>query len=130
MDTEQILKLVSPLLTAIIGAIIKYYTEEKSKLISFVGHVSAFTLQDEQKTNVFSHSIIVRNAGRKTAKNIRLGHNILPENVKIYPEVQYTKEITPSGSSEIVIPALVPKEQITISYLYFPPTTWNPALSG
>lgn len=125
MDTEQILKLVSPLLTATIGAIIKYYTEEKSKLISFVGHVSAFKLQDEQKTDVFTHSIIVRNAGRKTAKNIKLGHNLLPENIKIFPEVQYTIETTPSGSSEIAIPALVPKEQITVSYLYFPPVTWN-----
>lgn len=129
MDTDLILRLASPLLTLVFGAIIKYYTEERSKIISFLGHVSVFTLQgenkDESNSSVFTHSIIVRNAGRRTAKNIRLGHNILPPSINVYPKVQYTIEHNPGGSSEIVIPSLVPKEQVTVSYLYFPPLTWD-----
>lgn len=125
MTIEQIFKIISPLITLIFGAILKYYTEEKSKLISFLGHVSVFTLQDEQKTQVFAHSVIVRNAGRKAAHNVRLVHNVLPSNINIYPPVQYFIEHNPEGSGEIVIPALVPKEQVTISYLYFPPLTWD-----
>lgn len=125
MDTDQILKLIAPTLAAIIGVAVKYYTEERSKLISFVGHVSVFTLQDDQKTNVFAHSIIVRNAGRKTATNVRLGHNVFPVNVNVYPQVQYLIETTPDGSTEIVFPSLVPNEQITVSYLYFPPVTFD-----
>lgn len=124
MDIDLALKISSPLITVILGAVVKFYTES-SNVISYVGHVSVFSLQDENKTKVFTHSIIVRNAGRKTANNIRLGHNILPENINIYPEIQYKIEATPSGSSEIVLNSLVPKEQVTISYLYFPPITWD-----
>jgi len=125
MTIEQIFKIISPLITLIFGTILKYYLEEKSKLVSFLGHISAFTLQDEQKTQVYAHSIIVRNAGRKAARNVRLGHIYLPPHITIYPKVQHSIERNLDGSGEIVIPVLVPKEQITISYLYFPPVTWD-----
>jgi len=125
MDTEQLFILASPLLAAVIGVIAKSYIEERSKIISYLGHVSTFALQDDEepKSFVYTHSVIVRNAGRKTAKNIRLGHDILPANFNIYPKVQYSIEYNPEGSAEILIPTLVPKEQVTISYLYFPPLT-------
>ena len=122
-STETIAKLVSPILTLIIGAIIKRYTERRARVISYIGHVSSFALQNDERTLVFTHSVIVRNAGRKAAQNVRIGHNIMPPNVTIFPKVQYRIEKTPEGASEIVIPVLVPKEQITISYLYFPPST-------
>ena len=122
---EAIAKLISPLITLIISVIIKHYTERRSKVISFIGHVSSFTLNNEERTPVFTHSIIVRNAGRKAAQNIRLGHNVMPPNVTVFPKIQYQIENTPEGASEIVIPILVPKEQVTISYLYFPPVTWD-----
>jgi hypothetical protein len=128
MDSEQLIKLVSPVITLLLGAIIKYYTEEKSKIISYFGHISAFTLQNDQKSEVYSHSIIVSNAGRKSAKNVRVCHQVLPPNIltpniNINPSIQYSIERNPEGAIEIVIPILVPKEQVTISYLYFPPLT-------
>lgn len=124
-DIVTIAKLISPLITLIIGAIIKYYTERRPKIISFIGHVSSFTLNNEDRTPVFTHSVIVRNVGRKAAQNVRLGHNVMPSNVTVFPKIQYQIENTPEGTSEIVIPILVPKEQVTISYLYFPPITWD-----
>ena len=124
-DVETIAILVSPILALIVGAIIKYLTERRAKVISYIGHVSAFILSNEEQTQVYTHSVIVRNTGRKTAKNIRLVHNMMPPNVTIFPEIQYKIERLPEGRSEIVIPRLVPKEQVTISYLYFPPLTWN-----
>jgi hypothetical protein len=126
MNTEQVFRLISPIITLVIGTIIKYYTEEKSKLITYVSHISSFTLNDEQKTKVFAHSIIVRNNGRKTAKNIRICHKTFPENIQVFPPVQYSIEkANQEGAYEIVMPTIVPKEQVTISYLYFPPTTWD-----
>jgi len=89
------------------------------------GHVSAFTLQGEQPTAVFTHSVVVRNAGRLAARNVRLGHLNLPQNVRIEPQVEHTVSRNADGSGEIAIAVLVPKEQITVSYLYFPPLTWN-----
>lgn len=41
----------------------------------------------------------------------------------IWPSVPHTVEKLPDGSSDIVIPKLVPRKEITISYLYFPPET-------
>jgi len=124
-DADTFAKVVGPLLSLLIGAVIKHYAEARAKVVSFIGHVSSFTLQDEQHTVVHTHSVVVRNAGRKAAHNVRLAHTVLPPNVTVYPPVQYTVEKNPGGASEIVIPVLVPKEQITVSYLYFPPLTWN-----
>lgn len=125
LDTEIIAKILAPLLSLIVGAIIKHYSEARANVVSFIGHVSSFTLQDEKHTVVHTHSVVVRNSGRKAAHNVRLAHTVLPPNVTVYPPTQYTIQQNPEGASEIVIPILVPKEQLTISYLYFPPLTWN-----
>lgn len=124
-DADTIAKIIGPLLSLLLGAVVKHYFEARAKVVSFIGHVSSFTLQDQQRTVVHTHSVVVRNAGRKTAHNVRLAHSVLPPNVTVYPPVQYAIERNPEGASEIVIPVLVPKEQVTISYLYFPPLTWN-----
>lgn len=125
IDLETVAKIASPIVTLIAGSVLKNYAEKSPKLLSYIGHVSSFTLQDEQKSFVFTHSVIVRNAGRKSATNVRLGHHFLPTNLRIEPQINYTIETNPEGAAEIVIPTLVPKEQVTISYLYFPPRTWD-----
>lgn len=124
-DPDVIAKILAPVISIIVGAIIKYYAETRSKLVSFIGHVSSFTLQDPQRTVIHTHSVIVRNTGNKSANNVRLSHTVLPPNVTIYPPIQYKIETNPEGNGEIVIPVLVPKEQVTVSYLYFPPLLWN-----
>lgn len=108
-----------------IGAVVKRYAEARSRVISFIGNVSAFTLQDEHHTVVHTHSVVVRNAGRKAAPNVRLMHGILPPNVTVYPQIKHSVERNSDGSGEIVFPMLVPKEQVTVSYLYFPPVLWS-----
>ena len=125
MTTDQIIKLIAPTIAVIIGAAIKYFSTHKAKLVSFIGHISTFVLQDENKSKVFAHSVIVRNTGNVAANNVRLGHNVLPEHITVFPNIKHTIERNEDSSGEIVIPVLVPKEQITISYLYFPPTTWD-----
>jgi hypothetical protein len=37
----------------------------------------------------------------------------------------YRVEPTPGGGTDLVFPTLVPGDQVTISYLYFPPITWG-----
>ena len=125
IDPDVVAKLAGPTLSLIVGAVIKHYSEARSRVISFIGHVSAFTMQDEQHTQVHTHSVIVRNAGRKAAHNVRLVHGVLPIHITLYPPVQYTIERHTEGSGDIVLPVLVPKEQVTVSYLYFPPLLWN-----
>lgn len=125
IDADVVAKVLGPLLSLIFGAVVKRYTEAKSKVVSFIGHVSAFTLQDGERTVVHTHSVVVRNAGKKAAHNVRLVHGVLPVNITIYPPIQHSIDRNPDDSGEIVIPVLVPQEQVTVSYLYFPPLLWN-----
>ena len=124
LTTDQIIKIASPLVALILGMILKFISEKRPKLVTYIGHVSAFTLKDSE-TNVFTHSLILYNSGSKPATDVRIGHFTLPYNYNVYPKIQYSIEENPEGASEIVFPVIVPKEQITISYLYFPPLTWD-----
>lgn len=125
LDSETIAKIAAPVLSGILGILIKHYLEARSKIVSFIGHASAFTIQGEHPAVIHTHAVVVRNTGRKAATNVRLSHAVLPINVTVYPPVQYTIERNPEGAGEIVFPSLVPKEQVTVSYLYFPPLLWS-----
>lgn len=125
LDSETISKIAAPILSGILWALIKHYLEARSKIVSFIGHASSFTIQGEHPVVIHTHAVVVRNTGRKAATNVRLTHAVLPINVTVYPPVQYTIDRNPEGAGEIVFPTLVPKEQVTVSYLYFPPLLWN-----
>lgn len=125
MNLDIVTKIASPIVTLLLGAAIRHYAEDRARLVSFIGHISSFKIQDKAGTVIHTHSVIVHNVGRRAAHNVRLAHSVLPPHVTIHPSVQYTIEQNPEGAQEIVIPVLVPKEQVTISYLYFPPLTWN-----
>lgn len=124
IDIEVIGKLLAALITAISGFAMRWYFEVRPKLLTYLIHASAIPLGDDQGNNVNTHSIVVRNAGKKTANNIRIGHNFLPQ-FQIYPQLSHSVIRDASGSAEILVPTLVPNEQVTISYLYFPPLLWN-----
>lgn len=124
IDIDVIGKLVAPIVTAMVGFVVKRYFEARPKLITYLVHASAIPLGDEKKTNVNTHSIVVRNAGKRTAHDVRIGHNFLPA-FQIYPQLAHEVVRGAGNSAEIIIPTLVPGEQINISYLYFPPDVWS-----
>ena len=124
IDIDVVGKLVAPMLTAIVGLIAKRYFEARPNLITYLVHASAIPLQGEKPTNVNTHSIVVRNSGKRTAHNIRIGHNFLPA-FQIFPQLAHQVVKSETGSTEIIIPTLVSGEQINISYLYFPPDVWS-----
>ncbi len=117
----------APLLALLTGFWLERKFESRPKLITFYGHVSAHQLQGQMgqpNTVIHTHSIVVRNAGRRPAHNVRIGHNFLPQNFVIHPPTEFNV-VNFTNGAEIVIPTLAPEQQITISYLYFPPITWN-----
>jgi len=126
INWDIVVKISVPLLTLFLGVILNKWAEDKPRLISFLSHTFAISSETPEGLHftVHTHSIVVRNAGRKPATNVRLGHSTLPA-FQIYPSTNRTINELPDGSKEIVIPSLVPKEQITINYLYFPPLLWN-----
>ncbi len=73
--------------------------------------------------------MVVSNQGRRPATNVRLNHNVLPD-FTIVPTAAYSIQTLPDGTSDILIPRIVPGEALTISYLYFPPVTWNQVNAG
>jgi hypothetical protein len=125
-------KIVAQIATAIgLFFLGKYFEKRASpKLIAYFVHVSTFNIRNvATPTQVYAHSIIVKNVGRRTSNNVRITHQILPE-FNIFPDISYTVTSLPNGSQEILIPTLIPNEEITISYLYFPPTTAGQVHAG
>jgi hypothetical protein len=123
-DWNIVATIASPIIALFIGAFLNHLVENRPKLISYLGHVSGIRITREPLIHVNTHSLVLRNAGRKTANNVRLGHATLPD-FQIFPDIEYEVKELPGGQKEIVIPKLVPKKQVTITYLYFPPLTWN-----
>ncbi|MHB1757276.1 MAG: hypothetical protein ACYCT9_07150 [Leptospirillum sp.] len=126
IDWNLALKITVPLFALVLGRFLDLWFAKKSKLIFYVGHASAFRLEGQDQIQIYTHAVVIRNAGRETAHNVRIGHNFLPENYQIFPPVPHeVVDIPNSSGKEIIIQTLVSNEQITISYLYFPPITYD-----
>ena len=126
INWDIVLKIAVPLGTLVTGKYLDSWLERRARLLIYLGHASVFTVKtNPNPTIVHTHAIVIRNAGRKATTNVRLGHYVLPENVHIFPPVNHEITRNPDGSGEIVLPTLVPGEEVTISYLYFPPLLWS-----
>lgn len=124
IDWNVVATIAAPVGTLFLGVWVNRRFDNRPVLISYFSHVSAFqhTPAGGQPISVHTHSVVLRNAGRESASNIRLHHLVLPD-FNIWPAIVHHTEALSDGSKDIVIPLLVPGEQITISYLYFPPIT-------
>ncbi|MDP2761457.1 MAG: hypothetical protein Q8O64_13870 [Sideroxyarcus sp.] len=122
IDWNVVATISAPIIALFIGVWVNRRFENRPILISYFSHVSAFryTPPDAQPSQVNTHSVVLRNTGRQSATNVRLHHTFLPE-FNIWPVVVHHVEPLPNGCQDIVIPTLVPGEEITVSYLYFPP---------
>ena len=115
----------APIIALFVGVWINRWFESRSVLLVHWGHVSSFDYQGEDgtSTTVNTHSLVIKNAGRRVATNVRLSHKYLPS-FNIWPRIQHKVEDVPNSGQDIVIPALIPNEHLTISYLYFPRMTF------
>lgn len=147
---DVLAKVIIPLATPLIVGLIFRRIEAKPRLITYLTNISTFRLPPQQPPQppprlpnieggaqaappagpqpppmVFSHGIVVRNIGKKTAMNVRIGHAAVPLSYDLKPVTKHEVSVIPEGGWEILIPTMVPNEQVRISYLYFPPVTWN-----
>ncbi len=124
LEWTKIVALAMPVAAVIVNQII----ERRPRVVSYVGHMAFFPLRDHEKNLdmiVTTHSIILKNIGRKSANNVRVGHLILPDTFLVVPNTKYKLEPLANNGTEIVFPTLVPKEEVTISYLYSNPLTFD-----
>jgi hypothetical protein len=117
--------IAAPTIALFVGAALDRVIERRPKLIAYLAHTSAFRLAAPPHTQVHTHSIVIRNTGRRAAFDIRVSHFFLPDNFYVFPDTEYTVAQLPGGNRDIVFNTLPPGDQITISYLYFPPVLFN-----
>ena len=131
VDWQIFATVAAPILALFIGVWLNRRFDNRPVLLSHWGHVSSFNYQKGDGTTgvVNTHSVVIRNVGRRAATNVRLSHRHLPD-FNIWPPVQCRLEEVPNSGCDIVIPAVVPNEQVSISYLYFPPFTYADVNAG
>ena len=131
VDWQLLTKVAVPILTLFIGVWVNQRLEKRPKLLSHWGHVSSFHYQKEDGNTgiINTHSVVIRNVGRRAATNVRLSHYVLPD-FNIWPPVEYQLKEVPNSGKDIVIPTVIPNQQLTISYLYFPPDTYAEVNAG
>lgn len=119
-DWGVYIQIIVPIITAIIGAGLHYYLEGRPKLVAYFSNVSTFKIKPDggKEFPVNTHSIVIRNTGKKPANNVRVCHDVLPRDYNIIPVVKYNIEELDGAAREIVFPIVRPDEQITIAYLY------------
>ena len=131
IDWNALATIASPIFALFVGVWVNRKFENRPCLISYFSHVSAFKLTPSggQAMGINTHTVVLRNTGRRSATGIRIHHNLLPD-FNIWPIVAYSIDTLPDGTQDIVIPTLVPGEEITISYLYFHPITVGQVNAG
>ena len=121
----------APILALFVGVWVNRRFGSRPVLLSYWGHVSSFNYQKGNDTTgvVNTHSVVIMNVGKRAATNVRLSHTYLPD-FNIWPRTQYHLEEVPNSGQDIVIPTVVPNQQLSISYLYFPPVTFADVNAG
>ncbi len=115
-----------PVVTLVLGIFLDRVFERRPRLVTYLIHTSSHTVHEpggERVLHVGTHSVVIKNSGRKPNINVRVPHNFLPD-FNIWPEIEHRVVNLSGGGREIVIPTLVPREEIRISYLYLLPTNW------
>ena len=126
IDWGLVATIASPLVALVVGS---FLTRALNcpMVTTYLGHVSAHRVDpvpEGRPYDVFTHSVVIQNNGWRSASNVRLAHGELPS-FSVFPDVEYRVLDLPGGGREILFPSLVPGEQVTVSYLYFPPVTWD-----
>jgi hypothetical protein len=141
VDWDLMLRIIIPFGTLIAGVFLRVRLEKRSNVVFYIGTESDFAIRndggqsesakekddpDSKDTNktssvtgVYTHSLVISNNGRASAKNLRVGHVILPEHFFVSPKVDYEIKAIPDSGSDMVFPILRPNETVTVSYLYF-----------
>lgn len=127
INWELVKDVAIPILILVIGIGLDRSLRRRPKLIAHYGHVSVFRSRPDGKKpiDINTHSVVIRNEGNKTANNVKVMHDYLPDDINVFPSVEYSVRVLPDGSKELIFPMLIPKEEITISYLYYPPVTFD-----
>ena len=98
-------QIASPVAAAVFAALLSWHLSGKERLIAYYGHIASHAInsliEGEEVTHINTHAVVIRNIGNKTATNVKINHNVLPD-FKIYPETDYKVKELPSGGKELL----------------------------
>jgi hypothetical protein len=114
---------VTVAVTAAVTLAVNRSLEKRARLLVYYGHAAAFTLRGGITFHL--HNIVLWNAGRKSATNVRIDHVVLPEEYNLFPQVPYTEGRRPNGSGLIQIHRIVPGQELSIYYVYPPAIVYS-----
>src|SRR5438093_1102925 len=99
IDWLVVATIAAPVIALFVGAWLNQRFESRPALLSYFSHVGAFTHTPAQgqSIGIHTHSVVLRNAGRRAATNVRIRHNTLPE-FNIWPNLAHVVEDLPGGS--------------------------------
>lgn len=130
VNWQVLATVAAPIVALFVGAALNRLLERRARLIAYFTHASAFQLAGANPMGVHTHGIVIRNVGRKPAIDVRVRHNLLPANHNVFPNIERSVVNLPGGGAEIVFPSLVPSEEVSIAYLYFPPVVYSQIHAG
>ncbi|APJ05258.1 hypothetical protein [Silvanigrella aquatica] len=82
-------------------------------------------IPDQIDLYINTHAIVVSNFGNSQTKNITIGHSQFLPSYSIYPNIEHEVINLNGEGKAIKIKNLAPKQEIIISYMYFPPKMFN-----
>lgn len=99
--------------------VVKYIIQPKSIVVWGISHGFAHAIP--QQTGpvllLYTRSILVRNAGRASAKDVEFYFNFKPEHFQIWPVIQFTSELTADGRFLVKIPFIRQNESFGIEVI-------------
>jgi hypothetical protein len=136
-DHELISRLGS-LISAMVLWYFKKKLEARAKVVFYIEHATTHRMPPNGNAAAFvinTHTVVVKNVGKKAATNVRISHNNLPSwkptpanttyrevwgSFNVYPPLGYSVCEHATGGPDLLIPILGPGVQTTISYCYGP----------
>lgn len=130
VDWNLVAAVSVPVICLFLGGWVNKRFERRPEVISYIGHSATFDIStEENKLIINTHAVIIRNAGGRSAKNLRVTHGVLPK-ITIFPPINFIYEELPAGGVDLVFPVLVPGALLTISYLYAAPLQFSEINKG
>ncbi|MES2274167.1 MAG: hypothetical protein V4487_08235 [Chlamydiota bacterium] len=99
---------------------IALWSQRRARVVCYLGQVGQFRVKD---TEIATHSLVIVNKGKVSAKNLQVAHMTLYDFNVNPPGIVWEQRNLDNGLKVIEFPNFV-RGQVTISYLY-PPESWR-----
>lgn len=98
--TNNLIQVVLAFVSGVGVTLFKIWIEKKPRVIAYYTSIGFFTIKNKEtdfQTVVSTHVLIVRNQGKKPARNITINHSRFDSKICILPQLDYSLKDTAQG---------------------------------